>query len=347
MYKNENIFCFNKQNNKMFIESEWEKVEVLGEGTYGIVYKMKKDDEEVAYKEFKSLDFDYFREIAIHKLLNENIIAITARGIVLKLANGTLADYATLLSFDQRLVEFPKILRESIKKLTILHEYDIIHGDLKAQNILCWWDSNGKFISLSLSDFGRSSSRPDDIDYSTYRPSLERGLSTKASDVWCLGFSLYQFISRKNIINSKGLTKLYLTKDCDYVMRMLNSNKRERPILSTLKYRPRIYNCIKFQGSKRLLKKTNANESDIIHAIDILHRFNPTRYILAYAMMSLSLAQKWGTHDTIFTYEYYKKLLNNVYSVGDLKFFEMEIFRKLDGLIYLPIHVDFPPPTSV
>uniref|UniRef100_A0A7S1G0J5 guanylate cyclase n=1 Tax=Corethron hystrix TaxID=216773 RepID=A0A7S1G0J5_9STRA len=90
------------------------------------------------------------------------------------------------------------ILRNIVQGIRFLHSAtpEVIHGDLKAQNILV----DVKFRA-KVADFGLSNKKHDGVTGSPYwmAPELLRGESTNtaASDIYSLGIILYEVYSRK------------------------------------------------------------------------------------------------------------------------------------------------------
>ncbi len=103
-----------------------------------------------------------------------------------------------------------------IQGLHILHLNKIIHGDVKAKNVLLYSDNN-----IKLTDFSFSIKRTSEKDFFTHRIStwthmpLESVMKipwNEKADIWCLGCTLYE-IYYNNIIFRYQLEALQDLKD--------------------------------------------------------------------------------------------------------------------------------------
>jgi serine/threonine protein kinase len=197
--------------------SEWNEVDTLGQGTYGVVKKLKhiQMDTFLAKKTVKSegLDYDVVREIAIYSLFKATNSPNSAKCKYLKMSDGeivfglelattTLAKY--LSDMNERIQALPDITERCILSLNNLHCFGIIHADVKPENILIWLRKDHSIKKLALCDFGLSTSRPDPRIYtSPYRPpeilknfSLFQTeyVATRHSDVWAMGATLLTWL---------------------------------------------------------------------------------------------------------------------------------------------------------
>ena len=134
---------------------DYEKIEEIGHGASGIVYKVKKDDELYAVKACTGMDnvslrrFD--REIRIAQSLNHpNIIqiydfdmAVSNPYYAMELCDEPVARCITGKTLDELL----SLATEICEGVKALHDAGIIHRDIKPANILL---KNGK---VKLTDF--------------------------------------------------------------------------------------------------------------------------------------------------------------------------------------------------
>ncbi|KAG8893772.1 hypothetical protein FRB99_001717, partial [Tulasnella sp. 403] len=106
--------------------------------------------------------------------------------------NGSLHDYVTKQPQCDRI----RFLRETAEALVFVHDMGIIHGDLKAQNILvsstehallCDFNLSKQELTLTIAGLKGTGSLP------FQSPELWEGASrTRATDVYAFGMTIYQ-----------------------------------------------------------------------------------------------------------------------------------------------------------
>lgn len=151
----------------MTIGEEYEKIEKVGEGTYGVVYKArhKKSDKIVALKKIRLENEDEgvpstaMREISILKeLRHPNVVYLrdvhlteSRLYLVFEFLSMDLKRYLDNLPEDEYIDKMllKSYLYQILEALLFCHKRRIIHRDLKPQNLLI--DSNGV---IKLADFG-------------------------------------------------------------------------------------------------------------------------------------------------------------------------------------------------
>lgn len=151
----------------MTISEEYEKIEKVGEGTYGVVYKArhKKSDQIVALKKIRLENEDEgvpstaMREISILKeLRHPNVVYLqdvhlteSRLYLVFEFLSMDLKRYLDNLPekeyIDKMLLK--SYLYQILEALLFCHKRRVIHRDLKPQNLLI--DSKGV---IKLADFG-------------------------------------------------------------------------------------------------------------------------------------------------------------------------------------------------
>ncbi|KAG8891895.1 hypothetical protein FRB99_003257 [Tulasnella sp. 403] len=111
--------------------------------------------------------------------------------------NGSLHDYIVKKPRCDRI----RFLRETAEALVFVHDMGIIHGDLKAQNILvsqtehallCDFNLSKQELTLTIAGLKGTGSLP------FQSPELWEGASrTRATDVYAFGMTIYQVLSGK------------------------------------------------------------------------------------------------------------------------------------------------------
>ncbi|OIS95737.1 PREDICTED: LEAF RUST 10 DISEASE-RESISTANCE LOCUS RECEPTOR-LIKE PROTEIN KINASE-like 1.1 isoform X2 [Nicotiana attenuata] len=191
---------------------------VLGDGGFGTVYYGKlKDGREVAVKRLyehncKRME-QFINEIEIlTRLRHNNLVTLygctssRSRELLLVyeyILNGTLADHLHGRRAKQRSLSWPirmNIAIETAGALAYLHACDVIHCDVKTNNILL--DQN---FSVKVADFGISRLFPNDVSHISTAPRGTPGYIdpkyhecyqlTSKSDVYSFGVVLVELIS--------------------------------------------------------------------------------------------------------------------------------------------------------
>lgn len=157
----QSIFSFTTE----LIMQKYEKLEKIGEGTYGTVFKAKNKDthEIVALKRVRLDDDDEgvpssaLREICLLKeLKHKNIVRLydvlhseKKLTLVFEHCDQDLKKYFDSLNGEIDLDVVKSFMYQLLRGLAFCHSHNVLHRDLKPQNLLI--NKNGE---LKLADFG-------------------------------------------------------------------------------------------------------------------------------------------------------------------------------------------------
>lgn len=321
-----------------FNESGWQERENLGAGSYGQVCKFVKNSETFAKKLFKtdSIDRDIIREIGCYAILSSsktkyqsNIKGFIYKNnnisIVLDLANGSLNNYAKTLSQQNRIDNFHHVFDMAIKCLEEFHACGLIHADIKAANMLAWWE--GKTLcKLVLSDFGLSSTTPDFGPDRVYTPGfrapeLSLGIrANKKTDIYAMGQTLLEYLVKATYeeFTQPVIDIINKTKRANQLFDMLDKNPKTRFKLRemVITFPNRVY--------KRNFTKQLFEDIKMVASIEDL-------------TMSLDLVLRSGVDvDLNYFVEIVRLWKGNLSKGTGLNEIFIEIIKSVNGLIYLP-----------
>lgn len=215
----------------------YRKIKILGKGTFGIVYKAELDQkinrfnrsDLVAVKKYKNISkrdipYEILREINIIRNLKHpnlvELIEIISSGnkieIILEFGGEDLRTYYSRIPYIKRVKEIKNIGFQVLNGLNYLHSLNIMHRDIKPDNILI------KNSEIKICDFGLAKSPvPFNFQHNTlpvctlsYRPPELFGTNKKydkSIDIWSLGCVLYEFIIKFPVF--KGNNELMVIKN--------------------------------------------------------------------------------------------------------------------------------------
>ncbi|KAI8829990.1 cyclin-dependent kinase 5 [Chytriomyces hyalinus] len=144
---------------------KYQKIEKLGEGTYGIVYKAqnRESDDIVALKRIRLENEDEgvpctaIREISLLKeLKHPNIVKLydvihteKKLTLVFEFLDSDLKKFMDSYGGDLDIPTNKYLMYQLLKGIAFCHEHRVLHRDLKPQNLLI-----NKKLELKLADFG-------------------------------------------------------------------------------------------------------------------------------------------------------------------------------------------------
>ncbi|CAD8107097.1 unnamed protein product [Paramecium sonneborni] len=276
----------------------YEKLEKIGSGTYGVVYKAldKLNGQFVAVKkmtqelEQEGVPSTAIREISLLRELNNPHI-VQLKDVVIRNKKLQLVfeymerDLKALLDSspkDQSLdkITIKKIIHQILKGIQACHQRRILHRDLKPQNILIDKQGNTKIADFGLARPFQVPIRPYTHEVVTlwYRaPEVLLGAVEYSTpvDIWSVGCIFYELITKKALFTGDSeIDQLFR------IFRILGTpNENTWPGVTNLKDYKTTFPNWSPQGFKQLLNR----DVDQL-AIDLLTRMlklDPTQRISA------------------------------------------------------------------
>lgn len=291
--------------------NKYNKLNLLGKGSYGTVYKVNKKNNNKVYA-LKQINIRKLKNTyEINNLINElKILCFHNCDYLLKCREifydnnhiNIVTDYAKYSDLSNYILKYKNknkyisettiwnIFIQSCYGIEYLHEYNIIHRDLKPANILL--NEGG---SILLADFGISKIFENNIKTFTLigtpyyiSPEMYKDINyDKKIDIWSLGCILYELVTLNVPFNSDnmiGLKKKIITgyyydkipikysRDIQKMIHfLLNTNVEKRPNIK------QILNCLIFKKKEHELKHINFNKFDS-HINDKLHnQYSPPK----------------------------------------------------------------------
>ena len=317
-------------SNKLFIDEvndspskKYEILSKLGSGSFGNVYlaRNKFTDEKVALKQIKKSsanllsDGEIKDEIEILKKLDHPDIVRIIESFNTRNSYILITEYCEEGElFDQvknqlSETQIAVIFRQLLSGLAYLHSNNIVHRDLKLENILIHEIEKSKttgedLFNIKIIDFGTArifdkNNKPQSIVGSSYyiAPEVLRQKYNKECDLWSVGVILYMFIvghapfdgCDDEEITSNIQRGVYRKKD----RRWLKASKEVKDLIEKLlTYRPsqrltalQALNHPWFKITDSNILYDNVPKSDVINCIK-----NILTYNINYKMEELFLA---------------------------------------------------------
>ena len=206
---------------------EFEEIETVGEGGYGTVIKIKRKLCGTKYVSKISsngpYDDSFLNEISILKLLSNksNIISICGFyhneeqfKIILPLMKGSVWDLVRADQLDKS--KYGKYFHQILLGIEQCHNHDLIHRDIKPQNIV--FDSENdimKIIDFGISECYQSFKNITDTSFANtinYRPPegllFENEKYGQEIDIWAVGCIFYFMITASNFVEYPDLSNI-------------------------------------------------------------------------------------------------------------------------------------------
>jgi len=140
------------------------KGDLLGQGSFGKVYKSNYEGEVIALKVLDNYDeYRFRREVLIMRVLEHKNIIKYLGCIIGKKESYILMEYANkgnlkhFLNPDLERNVVKSIILQIVNAMSYIHSFDVIHRDLKPENILIQSSTTGQnTIVIKICDFGLS-----------------------------------------------------------------------------------------------------------------------------------------------------------------------------------------------
>ena len=193
------------------LEKEYDLIQYLGSGGFGHVYQAKtRDGAIVAIKVLSEVDARsediFFRELKVWQdLEHANIVKLIrprfhpAPLFEMEYVDG--GDLGGLLEGGKPLPpdRACQIVSDIAQGLQYAHSYNIVHGDLKPENVLFMKTGEAKITDWGLGKFATSTSRGRGYTPGYAAPEqIEKFIIDKRSDVYQLGLLLYEMLTGDN-----------------------------------------------------------------------------------------------------------------------------------------------------
>jgi serine/threonine protein kinase len=185
-------------------------VRKLGKGGHGEVYECTdRYDKPLAMKKVKFDKHRYILETSIMSTYIHPFLASSENTfiennyliIIQKLAKTDLSDITK--ENPMKLNHVKIFIRMIVEALVFLHKRKIVHGDVKAKNILLYENN-----TVKLSDFGLSTVMVEDLCYnviSTPTPKPPECYNNQGwsypADIWSLGCTIYELVYGRHLFN--------------------------------------------------------------------------------------------------------------------------------------------------
>ena len=280
---------------KIKMENGYKILKKLGEGGFGIVYLIEKDNQQYALKQYKirlkKEEIEQYKKIinVLSKINNEYLIKYYYSFMENNIFN-ILMEYVgdnDLKKFIQNYKDKDEFIDEKIirdiviqicKGLKEIHDNKIIHRDLTPDNIFI--DKNNK---IKIGDFGTSKITTTSNNYSKTQigkfnylaPEIDKGLKyNNKVDIYSLGCIIYElftlneyYLDKQDEKECKIDTNLYNSKYQYLIDLLLKKDYHNRPTIDE------VINNINLISENYIIAEINISEEDINKDIRIINSY--------------------------------------------------------------------------
>lgn len=248
------IKSINKVNNTEYKLSEYQILSPLGQGGFATVFKCR--DPAGNKWAMKKIESKYNRGIPClmeasimstyqHPNLTKSILSGARADGLYIIQELALCDLHRWRSENKPTREMLRlIVNQIVQGIAYLHEKNIIHGDIKASNVLVY---NTKPIKVKVSDFNLSSLKQWNsalnVCTATHRP-IEVWLGEKWNekiDIWSLGCTLHELYYGRGVIPYQGtsyprIREKYINSILDWQFKGHGKGKLNNKYSTLIKY---------------------------------------------------------------------------------------------------------------
>lgn len=264
--------------------NDYEKLKLLGSGSFGVVYAVKIKDKQYAMKELSTIDA--MNEIENYSLLNSECIIKLYKYIHKSTITKMFLECMDGDIFDKQDIDVHLVLTHIGSAIQHIHELGYIHCDIYPKNILYTTHNNEDVFKLA--DLGSMCKIDDYKHYPNlcspcykppeYHQSIVDIKYIPAFDIWGLAISILYSIKEYNI--PKECTWITLVKyiilssnntkiDPERIIYYIRNNKYDNTLTGNIKVKPNIKHC------ELLMKMLNFNYTERINIKDIFKYLCP------------------------------------------------------------------------
>ena len=277
------------------MENGYKILKKLGEGGFGIVYLIEKDNQQYALKQYKirlkKEEIEQYKKIinVLSKINNEYLIKYYYSFMENNIFN-ILMEYVgdnDLKKFIQNYKDKDEFIDEKIRRdiviqickgLKEIHDNKIIHRDLTPDNIFI--DKNNK---IKIRDFGISKITRTSNNYTKTQigkfhylaPEIDKGLKyNNKVDIYSLGCIIYElftlneyYLDKQDEKECKIDTNLYNSKYQYLIDLLLKKDYHNRPTIDE------VINNINLISENYIIAEINISEEDINKDIRIINSY--------------------------------------------------------------------------